>query len=165
MPGQTSANITMKAVIQRVTRASVAIEGKTIGDVGPGLLIFLGIRREDTSDDCAQLAQKIVDLRIFNDSDLKMNRSLVETGGEALVVSQFTIHADCRKGRRPSFTRAAAPETAIPLYEQFIQELRQKRIKVASGIFGAMMEVKLVNDGPVTIIISSKNEFEYTRLD
>lgn len=157
--------ITMKAVIQRVSEASVWVDGKVVGDIEVGLLVLLGIREEDTADDCVQLAEKIVGLRIFNDSEAKMNLSLLDVGGEALVVSQFTIHADCRRGRRPSFTRAAKPETAIPLYERFIEELQKKGIRTESGVFGAMMEVGLVNDGPVTIVISSKNEFEYTRLD
>ncbi|MCP4230095.1 MAG: D-tyrosyl-tRNA(Tyr) deacylase [bacterium] len=155
----------MKAVIQRVTGASVGISGKTVGAIGPGLLILLGIRAEDTNDDGVRLAKKIAELRIFNDDEKKMNLSLLESGGEALVVSQFTIHADCRKGRRPSFTRAATPDIAIPLYGLFIEELEAIGVKTASGEFGAMMEVELINDGPVTIIISSKNEFEYTRLD
>ena len=155
----------MKAVIQRVTGASVGISGKTVGAIGPGLLILLGIRAEDTNEDGIQLAKKITELRIFNDDENKMNLSLLESGGEALVVSQFTLHADCRKGRRPSFTRAATPDIAIPLYGLFIEELEAIGVKTASGEFGAMMEVELINDGPVTIIISSKNEFEYTRLD
>ena len=145
----------MKAVIQRVTGASVAVSGKTVGAIGPGLLILLGIRAEDTNEDCVQLAKKITELRIFNDDENKINRSLLESGGEALVVSQFTIHADCRKGRRPSFTRAATPEIAVPLYERFIGELESKSIKIASGEFGATMEVELINDGPVTIVLDT----------
>ena len=155
----------MKAVIQRVSEASVMAEGEMVGSIGPGLVILLGIRAEDTPDDCAEHVRKIGEIRVLQDSDMKMNRSLLDIDGEALVVSQFTIHADCRKGRRPSFTRAAKPEIAIPLYELFIEELRSKEIKTASGVFGAMMQVELINDGPVTIIVSSKNEFEYTRLD
>jgi D-tyrosyl-tRNA(Tyr) deacylase len=155
----------MKAVIQRVSEASVRVDGKVVGEIEAGLLILLGIRGEDTVEDCALLAEKIAKLRIFNDSEAKMNFSLLDVGGEALVVSQFTIHADCRKGRRPSFTMAAKPETAIPLYEKFIEEFKKKGIKTENGVFGSLMEVQLINDGPVTIVISSKNEFEYTRLD
>jgi D-tyrosyl-tRNA(Tyr) deacylase len=149
----------MRAVIQRVKSASVSIVGSATVSVGKGLLVFVGIETDDTKDDIAWLSAKIVKMRIFSDTAGLMNLSVQETGGDILVVSQFTLHASTRKGNRPSFIRAARPEIAIPLYEQFVQQLETesgKRIK--TGSFGADMEVRLVNDGPVTIMIDTKNK-------
>jgi D-tyrosyl-tRNA(Tyr) deacylase len=143
----------MRAVVQRVSRAAVRVGGETIGVIGQGLLVLLGVGHDDSSSDAHWLAEKIVGLRIFTDADGKMNRDLVEAGGAVLVVSQFTLYGDCRKGRRPSFVAAAGPEQAIPLYETFIQAIRALGIPVQTGQFGAMMEVELVNDGPVTLIL------------
>ena len=139
----------MRAVVQRVSRAS-ATPG---GSIGPGLCILLGIAGGDGPDEAARLATKVASLRIFPDDEGRFDRSLLDTGGEALVVSQFTLLADTAKGNRPSFSGAARPEDAGPLYEQFIGELRALRIEVATGVFGARMAVELVNDGPVTIIL------------
>lgn len=146
----------MRAVIQRVTESSVRVDGRTIGAIGKGLMLLLGVSRGDSRKDADYLADKIVNLRIFEDLDGKMNRSLLEVGGEMLVVSQFTLLGDCRKGRRPSFVGAAAPDTASALYEYFVEISRQKGITVQTGEFGAMMSVALVNDGPVTLIVESK---------
>ncbi len=150
----------MLAVVQRVIEASVSVEGRTVAAVGPGLLILLGVAASDGERDAAYLAAKIAHLRIFADGERKMNRSLLEAGGEALVVSQFTLHGDCRKGRRPDFTRAAAPADAERLYKTFIDELSALGAPVSAGEFGAMMAVSLVNDGPVTIILRSPSEVE-----
>ena len=139
----------MRAVVQRVSRAS-ATPG---GSIGPGLCVLLGIADADGPDEAARLATKVANLRIFPDDEGRFDRSLLDTGGEALVVSQFTLLADTAKGNRPSFSGAARPEEAAPLYEQFIGELRALRIEVATGVFGARMAVELVNDGPVTIIL------------
>ena len=148
----------MRAVIQRVSEASVTVEDHTVASIGGGLLILLGIEEADEEADAGWLAAKIARMRILEDGERRINRSLVETGGEALVVSQFTLHASTRKGNRPSFTRAARPEIAIPLYEQFIATLeRALGQAVATGEFGASMRVALVNEGPVTITIDSKN--------
>jgi D-tyrosyl-tRNA(Tyr) deacylase len=147
----------MRAVIQRVSRASVTIDGITKSSIGKGLLILLGIEEADTIEDIGWLAGKITRLRIFDDKDGVMNLSVTEIEGECLVVSQFTLHASTKKGNRPSYIRAARPEIAIPLYEQFIGQLGHDIGKeVQTGEFGAMMEVELVNDGPVTIIIDSR---------
>lgn len=146
----------MRAVLQRVTSARVRIDQQVVGEIDRGVLVLLGVARSDTKDDARWLADKIVGLRIFNDADGKMNLDLAAVGGAALVVSQFTLYGDCRKGRRPSFVEAAAPEVAIPLYEGFINDLRAQGIRTSSGHFGAMMEVELVNDGPVTLILDSK---------
>lgn len=146
----------MRAVLQRVSRASVLIHGETVGQIDRGLLILLGVERADTAADLAWLADKALALRIFNDANGKMNLSLADVGGAALVVSQFTLFADCRKGRRPSFIEAAPPEIAIPLYEAFVNAVRAGGIPVATGRFGAMMQVELTNDGPVTLILDSK---------
>jgi D-tyrosyl-tRNA(Tyr) deacylase len=146
----------MKAVVQRVTESSVTVDGKTIGSIGKGLMVLLGISDGDGRQEAEYLSDKIANLRIFEGSDGKMNRSLMDVGGEMLVVSQFTLLGDCRKGRRPSFVKAAPPETAIPLYEYFVEISRQKGIRVETGEFGAMMAVSLVNDGPVTLIVESK---------
>jgi len=146
----------MRAVIQRVTSSSVTVDNKLISSIGPGLLIFLGVTHSDEPSDAEYLADKVANLRIFEDSDGKMNRSLIDVGGEILVVSQFTLYADCRKGRRPSFIEAASPEKAENLYDFFTEQIRTKGIQTQSGRFRAMMDVTLVNDGPVTIIIESK---------
>jgi D-tyrosyl-tRNA(Tyr) deacylase len=146
----------MRAVIQRVTAADVQVDHEIVGRIGPGLLVLLGIARSDEEKDADYLADKVVNLRIFEDDEGKMNRSLLETGGELLVVSQFTLLGDCRKGRRPSFVEAAPPERAEQLYEYFVDQLRLKGINVSTGQFQAMMAVSLVNDGPVTLILESK---------
>jgi D-tyrosyl-tRNA(Tyr) deacylase len=146
----------MRAVIQRVKKSSVKAGNEIVGQIGKGLLVLLGVARDDTAKDADYLANKIINLRIFEDPDGKMNRSLLETGGELLVVSQFTLLADCRKGRRPSFIEAAEPQKATDLYETFVDRVRQKGVKVQTGRFRAMMEVALINDGPVTLIIESR---------
>lgn len=149
----------MKAVIQRVTKASVTVEGKLISEISAGLLILLGIENEDTSEDIEWLTRKIANLRIFGDEKGVMNRSLIEVDGDAIVVSQFTLHASTKKGNRPSYLKAAKPEISIPLYEKFILQLQSDLGKsVGTGIFGADMKVDLLNDGPVTISIDSKNK-------
>ncbi len=145
----------MRAVIQRVSQASVTVDGSVVGAIGHGLLILLGVNQTDTLDDVELLAEKIVHLRIFGDHEGKFNLSLLDVGGAALVVSQFTLYADTRKGRRPSFTAAARPEIAEPLVDAFAAALRARAIPVATGVFGAMMQVALINDGPVTIVIDS----------
>jgi len=146
----------MRVVIQRVSRAAVHIEGKTVGAIARGLLILVGVEEADGEEDLVWLCGKIAGMRIFSDPDGKMNLSLVDVGGSALVVSQFTLHASTKKGNRPGFTQAARPETAIPLYERFVAELRTS-VPVETGEFGADMQVELVNDGPVTILMDSKN--------
>ena len=149
----------MRAIIQRVRFANVTINGEIRRSIQQGLTVFLGIEASDNADDIAWLAGKIARLRIFSDEQGKMNRSLQEINGEALVISQFTLHASTKKGNRPSFIKAARPEHAIPLYEKFVEQLKeQSHCPVRTGSFGAMMEVSLVNDGPVTIIIDSKNK-------
>ena len=145
----------MRAVIQRVSEAKVTVDGRTMGEIGPGLLILLGVAEGDREADADTLARKCLDLRIFEDDAGKMNRSVLETGGAALVVSQFTLLADCRKGRRPSFTGAAAPEEANRLYEYFADRLRGAGVAVGTGEFGAMMDVASVNAGPVTLLLDS----------
>lgn len=145
----------MRAVIQRVTQAGVLVEDQEIGSIGPGLVILLGVSRDDSARDADYLAQKIVNLRIFEDEAGKMNLSLLETGGQALIVSQFTLWGDCRKGRRPSFSRAARPGTAEELYLEFVKKVGGFGVETATGRFGAMMRVRLVNDGPVTLIAES----------
>jgi D-tyrosyl-tRNA(Tyr) deacylase len=147
--------VKMRAVVQRVKEARVEVGGMVVGEIGPGLLIFLGVGEEDSERDSEYLANKIVHLRIFPDDRDLMNLSLMDTGGEVLVVSQFTLWGDCRKGRRPSFARAARPEKARALYEDFILRMRAKDMKVATGEFQEMMNVYLVNDGPVTLILES----------
>ena len=149
----------MRAVIQRVKHADVTVSDDVVGRIGPGLLIFLGIESKDDSEDINWLCKKITQLRVFNDANGVMNLSVLEQGGEAMVISQFTLHASTKKGNRPSYIRAAKPEQAIPLYEEFISQLQALLGKnVASGIFGADMKVNLLNDGPVTIIIDTKNK-------
>ena len=146
----------MRAVVQRVSRASVSIAGETIGEIGIGLAVLLGITHSDTAEQAQWLAEKIVGLRIFNDADGKMNRDLADVRGAMLIVSQFTLYGDCRKGKRPSFIDAAPPSLAIPLYEAFINGVKSLGIPVGTGRFGADMQVELVNDGPVTLIVDSK---------
>jgi D-tyrosyl-tRNA(Tyr) deacylase len=144
----------MKAVVQRVTRASVAVDGQIVGATGPGLMILLGVTHEDGEEQARWLALKIAGLRIFEDDENKMNRSLLDIDGGALVVSQFTLYGDCHRGRRPSFTDAARPEIAEPLCERFVELLREAGVgQVASGVFGAYMQVEIHNDGPVTLIL------------
>lgn len=145
----------MKAVIQRVKQSSVTVNEKIVGQIQHGLLILLGVSRDDQESDADYLADKIANLRIFEDDAGKMNRSLLDVGGEALVVSQFTLFGDCRKGRRPSFIHAAPPEKANQLYEYFTRKLKDRSVAVQTGVFRAMMDVALVNDGPVTLILES----------
>ena len=145
----------MIAVVQRVKSASVTVEGEMIGKIGPGLLVLLGVAQADEARDIAYVADKTVNLRVFADDAGKMNRSLADTGGQMLVVSQFTLLGDCRKGRRPSFVNAAPPEKADDFYQQFVRQVREKGISVETGQFQAMMDVDLVNDGPVTLIVES----------
>lgn len=149
----------MRAVVQRVKMAKVIVGDEIVGEIGKGLLIFLGVGVEDNIDDADYLASKIAHLRIFSDDKGKMNLSLQQTGGEALVVSQFTLWGDCRKGRRPSFTRAADPHVANDLYQEFIGLLKGKGIQVAEGRFQEMMDVHLVNNGPVTMLLDSAKDF------
>lgn len=149
----------MRSIVQRVKESKVEVKGKTVGEIGPGLLIFLGVAETDSEKDCDYLANKIANLRIFADKNDLMNLSLMDTGGAALVVSQFTLWGDCRKGRRPSFVRAARPEKAKVLYEYFIGLLREKGVHVATGQFQEMMDVCLTNDGPVTLMLDSSKEF------
>lgn len=146
----------MRAVVQRVSGARVLVDGATVGEVGAGLLVLLGVTHSDTDAEARKLAEKIAVLRIFRDDEDKMNRDVAEVGGGVLVVSQFTLHGDCRKGRRPSFVAAARPDLAEPLYESFVMYLRGVGIKTATGKFGAMMQVELVNDGPVTLILDTE---------
>ena len=149
----------MKAVIQRVSSASVTIEGSKVADIGDGLLVLLGIVNEDTLEDIKWLSNKIVNLRVFGDENNVMNLSLLQTNGDAIVVSQFTLHASTKKGNRPSYIQAAKPEVAIPLYEAFVKQLETDLGKqVQTGEFGADMKVDLRNDGPVTIIIDTKQK-------
>ena len=149
----------MRVVIQRVSQASVTISGRVKGQIRKGLLIFAGVEEADTKEDLEWLSAKIVNLRIFNDDDGVMNRSLKDVHGDVLLISQFTLHASTKKGNRPSYIRAARPDTAIPLYEQLILELEKQSGKaIQTGEFGADMKVELLNDGPVTICIDSKNK-------
>ncbi|KAB8156025.1 D-tyrosyl-tRNA(Tyr) deacylase [Kordia sp. TARA_039_SRF] len=149
----------MRAVIQRVSEASVTVDGKKVANIGHGLLILLGIEHEDTQEDIAWLSAKIAKLRIFNDENDVMNTSLIDVDGEAIVVSQFTLHASTKKGNRPSYIKAAKPDVSIPLYEAFVTQFEtDTQKKVQTGIFGADMKVALLNDGPVTIIIDTKNK-------
>jgi D-tyrosyl-tRNA(Tyr) deacylase len=147
----------MKAVLQRVTSARVEVDGAVAGEIGAGLLVLLGVSKTDAAADADFLADKIVNLRIFSDAEGKMNRSLIDVGGALLVVSQFTLYGDCRKGRRPSFDNAAGAEQARSLYEYFVAGARRTGVRVETGVFQAMMAVSLVNDGPVTLILESSN--------
>ncbi len=149
----------MRAVIQRVKSASVKVDGELVSEISVGLLIFLGIAHDDTETELEYIANKVANLRIFEDADGKMNCSLLDTGGSALVVSQFTLYGDCRKGRRPSFIEAARPDVANALYEEFISTLSQLNIPTLGGTFQAMMDVELINDGPVTILLDSEKQF------
>ena len=149
----------MRAVVQLVKQSKVTVEGQTTGSIGHGLLVLLGVNKDDTEKQATYLADKIATLRIFQDENDKMNLSLLDTGGSALVVSQFTLYGDCRKGRRPSYAKAARPDLANNLYEFFIKLLRDKGIEVATGKFQAMMEVSLINDGPVTLLLDSDKDF------
>ena len=149
----------MRSVIQRVKSASVTVEGKVVSEINKGLLVFLGVAQEDTPADIDYMANKIANLRIFEDDEGLMNLSILDVGGEALVVSQFTLYGDCRKGRRPSFIAAARPEKADPLYQAFMDEISRLGVSVKAGIFQAMMDVELINDGPVTIMLDSNKLF------
>jgi len=146
----------VRVILQRVTRASVKIDGNLTGEIGPGLVLLLGIAKDDTPRDVKYVIDKCVGLRIFGDDQGKMNRSLLDVAGEVLAISQFTLFGDTRKGRRPSFDGAAPPEQAEPLYEQAVDRLKEHGIRVATGRFGAFMEVSLVNDGPVTLNVDSR---------
>ena len=148
----------MRAVIQRVSQAKVVVDDNTVGQIGKGFMILLGVHEQDTQADVDYLVGKISKLRVFEDDQQKMNRSIIDVGGEILSISQFTLFADTKKGNRPSFVQAAKPDVAIPLYESFNEGLRQVGIPVETGIFGADMKCNLVNDGPVTIIIDSQNK-------
>ncbi|MEH7490756.1 D-aminoacyl-tRNA deacylase [Neobacillus niacini] len=147
----------MRVVVQRSKKAKVTVNGEITGQISKGLVLLVGVTHQDTEEDAAFLADKIANLRIFEDDAGKMNLSLLDVGGEILSVSQFTLYGDCRKGRRPNFMEAARPEQANQLYERFNGLLREKGIKVETGIFGAMMDVELINDGPVTLIVESKS--------
>lgn len=149
----------MRAVVQRVSESSVTVDGERVGHVGHGLLVLLGVEVDDTEQDADVLARKIVQLRIFNDEDGKFNLSVTDVEGGILVISQFTLLGDARKGNRPSFVKAARPEQAIPLYDRLVEALRSAGIVVETGTFGAHMDVHLVNDGPVTILLDSKKTF------
>ncbi len=149
----------MRAVVQRVEEAGVTVEGEMTGRIGAGLVVYLGVGRGDSAADCAYIAGKVAGLRIFEDGKGLMNLSLKERGGGVLCISQFTLYGDCRKGRRPSFTSAAPPEEAAPLFEEFCAQLRQRGLAVSTGRFGAMMRIEQVNDGPVTILLDSRKTF------
>ncbi|HJS24987.1 MAG TPA: D-aminoacyl-tRNA deacylase [Pyrinomonadaceae bacterium] len=149
----------MRAVVQRVTRASVTIDGEIVGEIGNGLVVLLGIARDDTKDDADYLAPKIVALRIFDDAEGRMNRSIKDIDGGLLIVSQFTLYGDVRRGLRPSWSDAAAPEIAEPLYDYFVESSRKLLGRVETGSFRKMMLVELVNDGPVTILLDSRKTF------
>ena len=149
----------MRAVLQRVTRASVRVGGETVGDIGAGLVVLLGVARDDAEEDARYLVEKVLNLRVFDDAGGRMNLSVAERGGALLVVSQFTLYGDVRRGRRPSFDAAAAPADARELYQAFVRELRTAGVPVSTGEFQAMMRVELVNDGPVTILVDSRRTF------
>ena len=149
----------MKLVIQKVKKAKVEVENKTVGKIEKGYMVLLGVKKGDTKENADYLARKLCNLRIFEDENEKMNLSLKDVGGELLVVSQFTLYGDCRKGRRPSFSSAARPEVATKLYEEFIEKARKEGIVTKTGQFGAHMMVDLTNDGPVTILLESNRDF------
>jgi D-tyrosyl-tRNA(Tyr) deacylase len=149
----------MRAVVQRVARASVTVEGKVVGAIGPGLAVLLGVGQGDAEKDADYLADKVVNLRVFPDLGGNLNRSVLELRGEILVVSQFTLYGDSRRGRRPGFSDAAAPEHANRLYRYYVDQLRGSGLTVAEGVFGAMMDVELVNQGPVTMLLDSRKTF------
>lgn len=149
----------MRAVVQRVTSSTVTVDGLVVGEIGAGLLVLLGVARDDGKEDADYLADKITNLRVFNDEQGKMNLSLIDAAGAMLVVSQFTLYGDTRRGRRPSYIDAAEPETANALYEYFVERVRSQGVRTETGIFQAMMKVSLVNDGPVTILLESRKAF------
>ena len=149
----------MRAVVQRVSSSKVTVDGEVTGEINKGLLVLLGVTHEDTSKDVDYIIDKVLNLRIFEDENEKMNLSLKDVGGELLVVSQFTLYGDCRKGRRPSFSSAARPEVATKLYEEFIEKARKEGIVTKTGQFGEHMMVDLTNDGPVTILLESNRDF------
>lgn len=149
----------MRAVIQRVTRARITVNGEVAGQIGPGLMVLLAVGREDTSAAALSMAERIVNLRVFNDAEGKMNRSLLETGGALLAASQFTLYGDARGGRRPSFVHAAPVELGRALYEEFVSAVRAKGVHVETGVFQTHMSVEIVNDGPVTILLDSDKLF------
>jgi D-tyrosyl-tRNA(Tyr) deacylase len=153
----------MRAVVQRVSRAEARVEGQVVGCIRPGLLVLVAFSADDTPESCKVLAEKIVNLRLFENEQGRMDRSILETGGGLLVVSQFTLYGDCRKGRRPSYSRAASPEVARPLYEAFLESMRgllpAESVSLSAGRFQAMMEVESVNDGPVTLLLDSERNF------
>jgi len=149
----------VRAVVQRVKRAEVRVNGRVVGAVGEGMVVLLGVGKEDTQEAAAALADKIVNLRIYDDQQGRMNRSILEIQGGLLCVSQFTLYGDCRKGRRPSYDRAARPDMACRLYEAFVESVRARGITVQTGQFQALMEVELVNDGPVTLVLDSERPF------
>lgn len=149
----------MRACVQRVSEGSVTVDGEVCGQIGEGFVVLLGVAKDDTTEDVKRMADKVIGLRVFEDDAGQMNRSIVEAGGAMLVVSQFTLLGDCRKGRRPSFIEAAPPEHAEELYEQFVTLVRDANIDVATGRFRTMMKVALVNDGPVTLLIDSRRQF------
>ncbi len=149
----------MRAVVQRVSQARVKVAGRVTGEIGAGLLVLLGVAKTDDAAAARQLAEKIHGLRLFNDDEQKMNRSLSEVNGAVLAVSQFTLYGDCRKGRRPSFDRAAVAEQARALYEEFVAALGALGARVETGVFQAMMDVELVNDGPVTVLVDTDRQF------
>ena len=149
----------MRAVVQRVSRASVSVDGRVTGEIGPGLLVLVAVGREDTATAAGAMAEKVANLRVFSDDAGKMNRSLLDTGGAALAISQFTLYGDARGQRRPSFIQAAAPELGKALYEEFVRAMRTLGVRVETGVFQAHMAVELVNDGPVTILLDSEKAF------
>lgn len=149
----------MRAVVQRVTKASVSVEGKLVGEIGNGLMVLLGVGDEDNDQDLQYLVEKVVGLRIFQDENDKMNLSLIDVKGELLIVSQFTLYGDARKGKRPSFIKSAKPDIGEMYYEEFIKKTKSLGIKTEKGIFGAHMDVHLINNGPVTILLDSKKIF------
>ena len=149
----------MRAIVQRVASARVRVGERVVGEIGRGLLVLVGVGRDDTSDDVKLVAAKVCEMRVFEGDGKSMDRSVVDVGGSLLVVSQFTLYGDMRKGRRPSFDAAAAPDQARAVYEELVRELRATNVPVATGEFQAMMQVELVNDGPVTILIDSKKHF------
>ena len=149
----------MRAVVQRVKRAEVRLGEEVVGRIGVGVVVLLGVGKSDTEATAEAMAEKIANLRVFDDDQGRMNRSLLETGGQALCVSQFTLYGDCRKGRRPSYDQAAAPDRALLLYESFVASLRKRGVSTETGRFRAMMDVELVNDGPVTLLLDSDRQF------
>lgn len=146
----------MRAVVQRVTSGSVAVDGGIVGSIGKGFVVLLGVSEQDTPEDLHYMVDKIINLRIFEDQDEKMNLSLLDVKGEMLVISQFTLYGDCRKGRRPNFMKAARPEKAEALYNEFVNRCREMKVKTETGTFQAYMQVNIVNDGPVTVIVDSE---------